>query len=311
MSDTVPPTEDKIPDPLATEDSATVAPKQDLRTVKSELRRELFRTPVFLIGLFIVMFWGICAIVPSIFTKWGPKDFVISSDGIPLFRSPPQADAWFGTNTIGNDVFARIIYGARGVILTSVTAALLAVVLGSLLGLMMGYYRGWFDEIVGRIIEAFLSLPVILLVIMVVAAFGTSRSIVILTIAGLFTPVVARTIRSAVIAEAQLDYVTAAKLRGEPGMFIMTREILPNISGVAIVELTVRIAYAIFTVATLQFLGLGGDPTTADWGNDIAQQYKTIQAGQWWAAVFPGLAIASLVIGVNFMADSIEKVYRQ
>ncbi len=150
----------------------------------------------------------------------------------------------------------------------------------------------------------------ILLALMVVVVFGNSRIVIVLTIAALFTPVVARTVRSAVMTESQLDYVMSAKLRGESGWFIMMREIFPNITNVLIVEFTVRVGYAIFTVATLSFLGLGtGDQTAADWGVDIANGYSLIQAGQWWISIFPALAIASLVISVNLIADSIEKVY--
>jgi peptide/nickel transport system permease protein len=225
-----------------------------------------------------------------------------------IARVGPRAEAWFGTDTIGNDVFARVIYGARPVLITAVLAAVAAVIAGTLLGLLVGYFRGWVDEIISRVIEAFLSIPVILLAIMVLTLFGKSRTVIIVAIAVLFTPVVTRTIRSAVLAESQLDYVTSAKLRGESAFFVMTREILPNITGVSIVELTVRVGYAIFTVATLSFLGLNaGDSSAADWGTDIASQYKTIVSGQWWAAIFPALAIGSLVIGVNLLADSIDR----
>ncbi|MDH3295353.1 MAG: ABC transporter permease subunit, partial [Acidimicrobiia bacterium] len=141
--------------------------------------------------------------------------------------------------------------------------------------------------------------------------FGSSRIAIVLTIAGLFTPVVTRTVRAAVLTESQLDYVAAAKLRGESGLFIMLREILPNITNVLIVEFTVRVGYAIFTVATLAFLGLStGDLTVADWGTDISTSYELIKAGQWWPSIFPALAIALLVIGVNLIADSLDKVYK-
>jgi len=207
-------------------------------------------------------------------------------------------------------VFARVIYGADNILVTSPVAALLAVLAGAVLGLMMGYYRGWVDEVLSRILEAVLSLPVVLLGLMAVVTFGSSRFVLIMTIASLFTPPVARTVRAAVLAEAQLDYVTSAKLRGEPGLFIMLREIFPNISNILVVEFTVRVAYAIFTVATLSFLGFSvGDGSAADWGRDISNTYTLIQAGQWWVSIFPALAIASLVIGINLIADSVDKVY--
>ncbi|WP_420453290.1 ABC transporter permease [Ilumatobacter sp.] len=279
----------------------------DRKQVRRERLLVLAKTPGFIVGMLILLFWTAAAIVPTIFTTNEPNE-AVRVDGSTIPRAEPQADAWFGTDSIGNDVFARVIHGARPIILLAVVAALLAVVAGTLLGLVVGYYRGWVDEILSRVIEAFLSIPVILLAIMVLTLFGRSSTVLIATIALLFTPVVARTIRSAVIAEGQLDYVTSAKLRGESSIFVMTREILPNITGVAVVELTVRVGYAIFTVATLAFLGLSaGDSSAANWGTDITKQYKLIQSGQWWSTIFPALAIASLVIGVNLVADSIDR----
>lgn len=302
-------TNDVVPKTAEETAARSASAAAERKQVRKERRQLLFKTPSFVVGAGILGFWVIASIIPSVFTKWGQNEVVRLGDGSTIPRVGPRSDAWFGTDAIGNDVFARVIFGARPVLITATVAAVTAVVAGTLLGLIVGYYRGWVDEVISRIIEAFLSLPVILLAIMVLTLFGKSRTVIIVTIAVLFTPVVTRTIRSAVLAEAQLDYVTSAKLRGESGLFVMTREILPNITGVSIVELTVRVGYAIFTVATLAFLGLSaGDSSAADWGTDIAKQYSTIVAGQWWAAVFPAIAIGSLVIAVNLIADSIDRV---
>lgn len=288
----------------------STAPALDRKSVRAEQRRELFRTPSFLIGLFIVLLWVANGVAPEVFARY-PELEPVRVDGQVIPRSPPSADAWFGTDGTGRDVYSRVVYGADNVLINAPAAALIAVALGALLGLIMGYYRGWVDEILSRIMEAILSLPVILLAIMVLVVFGASRIAIILTIAGLFTPVVTRTVRASVLAESQLDYVAAAKLRGESGLFIMLREILPNITNVLVVEFTVRVGYAIFTVATLAFLGLGADDVTvADWGTDISQSYELVKAGQWWPSIFPALAIAILVIGVNLIADSLDKVYK-
>jgi peptide/nickel transport system permease protein len=208
-------------------------------------------------------------------------------------------------------VYARIIYGARKILIIAPVATGLAVVIGTFLGLIMGYYRGWVDELLSRVIEAVLSIPVILMAILVVFTFGKSVPVVIGTIAILFVPAITRTIRSAAAAEADLDYVTSAKMRGESGLFIVTREILPNVVGLVVVELTVRLGYAIFTYATLAFLGyVGGNATDADWGNDVNANYEQIVNEIWWPSIFPAVAIASLVIGVNLIADSIDKALK-
>jgi peptide/nickel transport system permease protein len=172
----------------------------------------------------------------------------------------------------------------------------------------MGYYRGWLDEVFGRVIEALLSIPVVLVGLLIVSSLGASRIVVAGAVAVLFTPIVTRTVRAAVIAEAQLDYVTSARLRGESGLFVMTREIMPNVSSAVVVEFTVRIGYAVFTISTLTFLGAGIQPPSPDWGLQIDATYRLIQAGQWWPTLFPALAIASLVIATNLVADSIAAV---
>ncbi len=314
MTEIVNPPNQNDGDEVTVEEPAAVpidkSPAQDRRTVRREQRRQLLRDPSFIIGMTIVVLWILCAVVPGLFTTRSPDEGVVLADGTFLARSSPGADAWFGTDGIGRDVFARVIYGARSVLTTAPVAAALAVAAGAVLGLLMGYFRGWVDEVISRISEAFLSLPVVLLAIMVLVVFGASNLVIILTVAGLFTPVVARTVRSAVLAESQLDYVTSAKLRGEPSWFVMGREILPNIANILVVEFTVRVAYAIFTIATLAFLGFSSDALKADWGNDIANTYPLIQAGQWWPTIFPSLAIAALVIGVNLLADSLDKALK-
>lgn len=269
----------------------------------------LLTTPGFIIGVVIVAFWVLAAIAPGLLADAGPKENLTTADGTFLSNEAPSGDYWFGIDRVGRDVFSRVIHGARPILLVTPIATAIAVTIGTLLGLSMGYFLGWVDEILSRIVEALLSIPAILLAIIVVFTFGRSDPVIIGTVALLFISPVARTVRAATIAEAQLDYVTAAKMRGERSLFIITREIFPNITGVIVVELTVRLGYAIFTVATLSFLGFtGGNVTDADWGVDVAQNYTQIVSDVWWPTIFPALAIASLVIAVNLIADSIQRV---
>ena len=208
--------------------------------------------------------------------------------------------------------------GARDVLIAAPLAAIIGVVSGSMLGLLMGYYRGILDDVLGRLIEAFLVLPLTLVGLLALAAapddwsiipgIESSTQTVILVVGLLFTPIVARTVRAAVLAERENDYVQAAKLRGENGLYIMTREILPNVMSPIVVEFTVRIGYAIFAIATLSFLGVGIQEPTPDWGLMIAQEYRLVIGGYWWVTVFPALAIASLVIAVNLIADRLQEV---
>ena len=158
---------------------------------------------------------------------------------------------------------------------------------GTFLGLIMGYYRGPSDDILSRLVEAFLALPVILVALLTLVVLGTSPLVVVFVVGILFTPIVARTVRSAVLSERELDYVTAAKLRGESGLFILSREIFPNVLGPTVVEMTVRFGYAIFTVATLSFLGVGLQPPSPDWGLSVTEEYTNMIGGIWWSDALP------------------------
>jgi peptide/nickel transport system permease protein len=152
-------------------------------------------------------------------------------------------------------------------------------------------------------------IPLIVLAVTVVVALGHSTLTIIITIGVLFTPLVARTVRAAVLAEGGLDYVPAARLRGERAPYIMFAEILPNVTGPIIVEATVRLGYAVFAVAGLSFLGFGVQPPTPDWGADISNNSSLLVSGSyWWTVLFPALAIASLVIAINLVSDGITRV---
>lgn len=276
--------------------------------VRREQRRLLFRSPAFIVGMAIIIFWVVASILPDLLTEWGPKDTVRDAAGNSLNRDGPSGTAWLGTDRLGRDVYSRVIYGARPILIAAPAATLIATFVGTLVGLFTGYFRGWVDDLFSRLLEAILSIPAILLAIVILFTFGTTNTVVIGAIAFLFVPPVARTVRAATLSEAQLDYVTAAKMRGENALFIIAREIFPNVIGVVIVEITVRLGYAVFTLATLAFLGLsGGNATDANWGIDVADNYGQIVNQVWWPTIFPALAIASLVIAVNLVADSIER----
>ncbi len=279
--------------------------------VRREQRRLLFRSPSFLIGAIIIGFWIVSGVFPELLDRFDPKGTVVNAAGDSLRRTPPDGTAWFGTDRLGRDVFSRVVHGARPILIAAPAATLISAFFGTLLGLLTGYFKGWIDEVISRILEAVLSIPAILLAIVIVFTFGATTPVIIGTIGFLFIPAIARTVRAATLAESQLDYVTAARMRGERSLFIIAREIFPNIIGVVIVEVTVRLGYAIFTLATLAFLGLsGGNATDPNWGVDVAQNYQQITAEVWWPTVFPALAIGTLVIGVNLMADSIDKVLK-
>ncbi len=269
---------------------------------RRETIRQLLHRPAFIIGNIIIISWIIIAVLGERITPYDPFNQYF------VGHTPPNPEHWMGTDRLGRDVLSRVMVGSRDVLLIAPLAALLGVVAGTLLGLIMGYYRGPVDDVLSRIVEAFLALPVILVALLTLVVLGTSPLVVVCVVGILFTPIVARTVRSAVLSERQLDYVMAAKLRGETGFFILSREIFPNVLGPTVVEMTVRFGYAIFTVATLSFLGVGLQPPSADWGLTVAQEYPNMISGVWWATLFPAMAIASAVIAVNLIADSLQSV---
>ena len=263
----------------------------------------LLRKPTFLIGAAIVVFWVVCAIFGRAIAPDNPL-----AQQLLAVNAAPSGSHWFGTDQLGRDILSRIIVGSRDILVITPLATILGTVAGTALGLAMGYFGGAFDLIAGRLVEAVLALPSFIIAFLFLVAVGPSTVAVIVVIGFVFTPLIARTVRAAVLSERHLDYLSAARLLGENPGRVMFGEILPNVLPAILVEFTVRLGYAIFTVATLSFLGFGVQPPTPDWGADISANYVVLPAGYWWETLFPALAIASLVIAVNLITDSIEQV---
>ena len=263
--------------------------------------RVLLRSPSFVVGALIVLFWIFCALAGPVVVPHDPY----ASDPLSALMAPDRTH-WFGTDQLGRDVFSRVIVGARDILTIAPLATLVGTVAGTVLGLTIGYFGGWLDNLIGRLIDALLALPLVIVALAALAVLGASNATVVLVIGVTFMPITARTVRAAVFAERNLDYVAAARLRGENALFIMFAEILPNVVPPIVVEATVRLGYAIFAVATLSFLGFGIQPPSADWGLALSESYAQMAGGAWWAVVFDALAIASLVVGVNLIADGAQ-----
>jgi peptide/nickel transport system permease protein len=282
-------------DMVAVAAPVTVAPKAAWRL--------LLRRPTFLIGALIILFWVVCAIFGRSIAPFNPlaQQLLFNNTG-------PSGAHWFGTDNLGRDVLSRVLVGSRDILVVTPLATILGTILGTALGLAMGYLGGVFDLVAGRLVEAVLALPAVIIAFLFIVALGASKTTLIVVIGLIFTPLIARTVRAAVLAERNLDYLSSARLLGERPLRIMFGEILPNVMPAILVEFTVRLGYAVFSVATLSFLGFGVQPPTPDWGSDIAADYSGLLAGYWWQTLFPALAIASLVTAVNLITDSIEQV---
>jgi peptide/nickel transport system permease protein len=289
-------------DPLGPGAPVGVAVAAPVRAAPTRWRL-LLRRPTFLTGAAMILFWVVCALFGHAIAPDNPLAQQLLSA-----NAAPSASHWFGTDPLGRDVLSRVIVGARDILVITPLATILGTILGTALGLAMGYLGGPFDLIVGRIVEAVLALPFVIIAFLFIVAIGPSTTTLIIVIGFIFTPLIARTVRSAVLTERHLDYLAAARLLGERPLRVMFGEILPNVMPAILVEFTVRLGYAVFGVATLSFLGFGVQPPTPDWGSDIAANYTGLLAGYWWQTLFPALAIASLVTAVNLITDSIEQV---
>jgi peptide/nickel transport system permease protein len=276
----------------------------EAKIARREMLGQLARSKTFLLGSFVVTFWVFWGIVGAHLT---PDDPLGQSESV---LAPPSSAHWFGTDQLGRDVFSRVLAGASDTLSIAPLATLLGIVAGTCLGLITGFWGGsWADDTISRVIDAVLALPLIVIAVLALTGLGSSNRTLIIVIGFVFTPIVARTVRATVLGERDLDYVQAARLRGERSPYIMGKEILPNVMGPIVVETTVRLGYAIFAVAGLTFLGFGVQPPSPDWSLQIADNYQLLNSGTyWWTVLFPALAIATLIIGVNLMADGLQQV---
>ena len=254
-------------------------------------------TAAFLILVIFVLF----AMFADVIAPFPPDEVHVT-----VRTQPPSAGYWFGTDNLGRDILSRIIHGTRGILSTSVAAALLGVFLGTIVGLATGYIGGWIDEIIMRLVDALLALPAILLALLLLATLGSSRISIVLGIGIVYTPLVARVVRSAVLAVKDMEFVRAARLRGESTVYILFREILPNIWSPIVVEASVRVSYSILLTASFGFLGLGVQEPDPDWGLMVSRARDYIQTAP-WMAIAPVVAISVLVVSVSLVADSLRQ----
>jgi peptide/nickel transport system permease protein len=294
-----------IVEPAAVAPRPAEAARLTRRERYREFARALLRSKTFVVGAVILAFWILDAILWRV---WAPHD-PLATNVAETLKGPSGAH-WFGTDNLGRDVFSRVLAGAEPVLKVAPAATALGIAGGVTVGLLTGYYRGLVDSVLMRAVDAMLSFPLIMIAVLVLAVLGRSTLNVILVIGAVFTPLVSRTVRSAVLAERDREYVAAAKLRGERGLYVMFAEILPNITGPIAVEATIRLGYAVFTSATLSFLGLGIKPPSPDWGLAVADGRQYLQIAS-WMVLFPALALATLVVAVNLVADGLKQVVEE
>jgi peptide/nickel transport system permease protein len=265
---------------------------------------QALRRPSAAAGLAIVSFWILVAILAPLIAPYGPNDLV----GRAL--QAPSSAFLLGTDDLGRDVLSRVVWGARVVLILAPIAVLIAEITGALIGLFTGYIGGWVDDVIMRINDALISFPAILLYLLIIAALGPSKTNVVIAIALASIPGIARIVRGVVLDLRTRSFILAARLRGERLWYTLLIELLPNARGPVIVDATLRIAYAAFAIGTLGFLGLGTPPPDPDWGGMVNQGVKWLSVSAWMTAA-PAIALASLVIGLNLLADSLQSRIKQ
>jgi peptide/nickel transport system permease protein len=282
----------------------------------------LTKSKVAFVGFCLVAFWVIvalfaddCLFNPKCWTNTGGEyvgtPWLARYSPFEQFRGVnlqgPTADHWLGTDRLGRDLWARLAHGSRIILILAPVAVLIALVVGGTLGLVAGYYGGLTDEIIMRILDSMIAFPQILLYLVILAALGPNLINVVLAITIAGAPGIARLVRSLALDIKTRDYVAAAQTRGESPWYIMFVEILPNARGPIIIDAMLRVGYAVFAIGTLGFLGLGLPPPSPDWGSIVNAGRKFILSGHIWDALWGSLATASLVVGLNLMADGLSE----
>lgn len=267
----------------------------------ARVRAAARRAPTAAAGVAIVGFFALLAIAAPLLSPHDP----LHANAYNVLE-PPSVEFWLGTDGSGMDIFSRIVHGSRlafGIALPAVAVALLA---GVPLGLFAGYRGGWADEILLRLMDVLRVFPSIILALAVVAATGHSLVNIVIVIGLVDAPIFARVVRAEVLALRGSNFVEAAVAAGNPTRRVLFVHLLPNAIKGALAQSAVRFAWAIRVSATLAFVGVGVQPPTPEWGAMIRQGAEFMVTGEWWVALFPGVALVLLVFGFNLLGDGVQ-----
>lgn len=247
-------------------------------------------------GMIVILLYALCAIFAPLIAPYSESEIIGKAYEYSSARS------WLGTDQIGRDVLSRMIYGARNTIGIALLTTTLSFLFGGTLGVLAALKRGWLDQGVSRIVDAFLAIPVLIFALMLLAVAGKSIINLIFILALLDSTRVFRLARATALNVVVMDYVEAAKLRGENMVRIVFKEVVPNILPPLITEYGLRFCFVFLTISALSFLGVGIQPPTADWGSMVAENKSLITFGR-ATPLYPAAAIALLTVAVNFVVD--------
>ena len=276
---------------------------QQKRTRWARIRLDLAKSPMTAkFGLLVILIYVVVALFAPLIAPYGEAEV------FPIPYAPWSSEFIFGTDQIGRDIFSRLIYGARNTVGIAVATTALAFIIGGVLGLAAAIARGWLDQLLSRTVDVLMAIPSLIFALVLLSIFGSTVTNLIIIIAVLDSTRVFRLTRAVSINVVVMDYVEAARLRGEGLIWIMRREILPNIMPPLIAEFGLRFCFVFLTIAALSFLGVGIQPPTADWGSMVRENASLIQFAQYdfkagLTPLLPAAAIALLTVAVNFVVD--------
>jgi len=264
----------------------------------------LKKNPLAILGIVVLFLWIFAALLGPLMLSYNYTEMDIDHQ----MTAPGMYGHLLGTDNLGRDIFARIIYGSRSILTVALMTSFFSSIAGILIGFTAGYFGGLIDTAFLRIMDILMAIPPLVLSMVVLGILGNSTILSLTLIVSIaYTPATARVARGALLSCKGNEYVDAARIRGESHFVIMFVEILPNTIGPIIVEITARFAYSIMMIASLGFLGVGLQPPTPDWGMMVIENKSIIRVAT-WAVLYPALAIASLVVSVSLFSDFISKV---
>lgn len=267
-------------------------------------RRLLRKNPATAWGLFVVTALIVAAIFAPLLSPFDPyaTDPTVS-------LQPPSATHWFGTGTFGEDIFSRVLYGARLDLIIAFSAVAIALISGCLLGAIAGYWEGFLGEVIMRVMDLLQAFPTFILALAIAGALGASFQNLIIAIAITNVPIYAHLMRVSILANKQNDYAMAAVALGGSPVRILFKHLIPNSLGPIVVQATLQPGYAILTAAGLSFIGLGVKLPEPEWGLMVALGSSRIISGEWWVSFFPGLFIIVAVTGFNLIGDGLQDIF--
>ncbi|WP_232664862.1 ABC transporter permease [Pseudonocardia sp. TRM90224] len=275
----------------------TVDTATDARAI-GVLTRSPWRQPLAVIGIVVIVGWLLVAVLAPMIA---PADPLAQTFGK---LSPPSAEHPFGTDNLNRDVLSRVLHGARISIPLAMLLVVLSAVVGAIMGGIAGYFGGWVDAAIMRVTDLVFAFPAIILAMAVSAALGPGLSNAVLALTIVLWPGYARVIRGLVLSAGQQEYVQASRLLGSSALRTLTVELGPSVAGPVLVLVALDVGNAILLLSGLSFLGLGAQPPAAEWGAMVSA--GTAVFDSWWVGLFPGLAILTVVLGFNFLGDTIR-----